>query len=236
MIDFFSGWVLGFLGSFHCIAMCGPIALSLPVGKNSRTKFFLGRIFYNFGRIVTYSVLGIIVGYIGVAIFFAGFQQIFSIIIGTLIIFTAFLPSITSRITSKISLLTKIHQTLRKFFSFLFQKQTLLSLFGIGIINGFLPCGFVYMALANAATFGNEIQGMIFLSGFGFGTLPMMFGVSLIGNVIKEEWRKKIFSLIPIGMVILGILFIVRGMGLGIPYISPNTIEKKSSHQEILCE
>ena len=85
----FSAFLVGFLGSFHCVGMCGPIALALPLEKKSNWSFFSGRLLYNGGRVLTYSVLGLLVGIIGHTIAMAGFQKVLSIATGILILIIA---------------------------------------------------------------------------------------------------------------------------------------------------
>ena len=88
-----SGLALGFLGSLHCIGMCGPIALALPSQSKSKLSFYSGRLLYNLGRVITYSIMGLIIGLIGQKINLAGYQQIISVILGIAILIAVLLPS-----------------------------------------------------------------------------------------------------------------------------------------------
>ena len=103
---FISAFVLGIVSSLHCIGMCGPIALAIPLNRNSKTEAFIGVIEYNFGRILTYTTLGLIVGYIGLGIQLIGFLQGLSIIAGIFIILYAWRKKIS--LLNKISLLSKL--------------------------------------------------------------------------------------------------------------------------------
>ena len=94
-------------------------------------------------------------------------------------------------------------------------------MFLFGIINGFLPCGFVYVALAGAMTTGDFISGALFMSLFGLGTIPIMLGTSLVGKFVTRGLRSKMNKLIPVFAIVLAIIFILRGLSLGIPYLSP---------------
>lgn len=226
-MDLISGFVIGILGSFHCVAMCGPIAIALPAGSTAGIAYFTGRVLYNTGRIITYVLLGALMGSIGGLFALAGMQQAVSIAMGCLMLLALFLPSIGS--SSRSPVLSWFHTSLRNHLGTLLRRRSLLSLLLIGIVNGFLPCGFLYIALAGAATLGEIPKGMAFLAGFGVGTLPLMLGVSLIGHTLRPGVRKKMSALLPAFTFLLAILFILRGLNLGIPYVSPQVKETTSA-------
>lgn len=217
-----AGLAFGFLGSFHCIGMCGPIALSLPRENMPRFSFVLSRLIYNGGRIVTYTSLGILAGLFSRAISLAGYQQALSIFAGIILLLfigwnrlrqwfnklESYPSNFASRITDKLkSLLNNSSHT---------------SLFIIGVLNGFLPCGFVYMALGTAVTFGSVQSSSLFMSGFGLGTVPAMLSVSLAGGWISMAFRQKLQKLSPYFIALVGLILILRGLNLGIPFLSPN--------------
>jgi uncharacterized protein len=230
-MDLVSGFVVGILGSFHCVAMCGPIAIALPAGNTAGIVYFAGRILYNTGRIITYVLLGALMGSIGGLFALAGMQQAVSIAVGCFMILALFLPSIARFSSSRWSFLGSFYTPLRTHLGTLLHRQSLVSLLLIGIVNGFLPCGFLYIALAGAATLGEIPKGMAFLAGFGLGTLPLMLGVSLIGRTLRPGIRKKMSALLPAFTFLLAVLFILRGLNLGIPYISPQVKETASATQ-----
>ena len=231
---FITALSIGLLGSFHCVGMCGPIALALPVHTPSPWKYFLSRILYNLGRVATYMWLGALMGFVGQRVMLAGVQQNLSILIGVLILLGVVLPKkITSRLEN-FSLLGKMYSVVRSGISNLFQQRTLGSLFIIGMVNGLLPCGFVYVALAGAATTGDALRGATFLLGFGLGTIPLMFAVSYYGKMITLNVRAKISKLIPLFTVLLALLFILRGLNLGIPYVSPK-LDTGKVQQDVMC-
>ena len=95
------------------------------------------------------------------------------------------------------------------------------SLFIFGIVNGFLPCGFVYVALAGAITTGGAASGALYMFLFGLGTTPIMFATSLVGKFLSATLKQKMNKLIPVFAIILAIIFILRGLSLGIPFLSP---------------
>ena len=111
----------------------------------------------------------------------------------------------------------------------MFAIRSFSSLFFIGLLNGLLPCGLVYMAIAGAIGLGNVTEGSLYMILFGIGTIPMLLTISLAGNIMSLAVRKKINKLIPVMVVIVGLLFILRGLSLGIPYLSPpkQKIEQK---------
>jgi len=220
-VNIWGGFLIGFLGSFHCVGMCGPIALALPIGKASNLQLIVSRILYNLGRIVTYTFFGAIFGLFGKGIALAGLQRYASIVLGLSILFYYLMPS---KYKGKFSV-TKPYQLISRFVKKSFSKLTKTgsahSLFLFGIINGFLPCGFVYVALAGAITTGDFISGAAFMALFGLGTAPIMFATSLIGKFVTVGIRARINKLIPIFAILLAIIFILRGLSLGIPFLSP---------------
>lgn len=221
-----SGFILGLMGSLHCAGMCGPIALSLPLfGNNFATKM-VGGLIYNIGRTVTYGIIGAFFGLLGQGLSLIGFQQWISVAMGTLMIISVIIPSIFKNINPK---KIPIAGWVRKSIQRLFVKRSFGGLFFIGILNGLLPCGLVYMAIAGAIGTGDATTGTIFMVLFGLGTLPLMLGISILGNMISLTVRNKINKLIPILVVVIGVIFILRGLSLGIPYLSPP--EKKLNPQ-----
>lgn len=219
--EVFGGFLIGFLGSFHCVGMCGPIVLALPTGNVSNFYLALSRIFYNIGRVFTYAFFGAVFGFFGRGITFVGFQQTVTISIGVLILFYYLMPS---KFKGKLSS-TGPYQLLSNFIKSSFRRITKdgspLSLFLFGIINGFLPCGFVYVALAGAITMGDALNGAIFMAFFGIGTIPIMLGTALLGKFLSANVRRTMNKLIPVFAIVLAILFILRGLNLNIDYISP---------------
>ena len=215
-ILFSIAFMTGLAGSFHCVGMCGPIALALPVGRLSFAQANISRLLYNFGRILTYSVLGAIFGYFGKTLFVAGFQQQLSISIGILMM-CFILPN---RLLSW-SPFQKMTHYLMATFKKVFPINSPLGFIFLGLLNGLLPCGFVYMALAGASATTTPIEGAIFMAFFGLGTAPMMFSIGFLPKFLTLRTRQNINKYLPVYTLILAFFFIIRGMNLGIPYISP---------------
>ncbi len=230
-----SAFLIGLFGSFHCIGMCGPIVLALPVQQGNISALISGRILYNLGRAITYAFIGLIFGFVGQGLSLAGFQQSVTILAGVLIILMVFLPT---RYTQKLYLLKPAYNFsnwLKRKFGQLFKKKTTFSNLLIGLLNGLLPCGLVYIAVAGALASGAAMQGALYMFVFGLGTLPIMLAVSLAGNFIGLSVRKRINKLIPVFMFVLAGLFILRGMNLGIPYISPKIQQTEISDDSVIC-
>lgn len=216
--------IFGLLGSFHCVGMCGPIAFMLPVDRNNNLKK-LGQIFlYHFGRILAYSIIGLAFGVVGKSLNLFGFQQQLSIIIGILMLVVVFLPQ---RIFNKYNFSKPVFKIISKVKSALgkeLKKKTPDTFLTIGFLNGFLPCGLVYMAVFGAIASGSVLQGGLYMALFGIGTIPLMTSAIYLGNFLNGQVRQRIRRAIPVFIVIIGCLFIVRGLGLGIPYLSPKPI------------
>ena len=235
-MEVLAGFLLGLLGSFHCAVMCGPIALSLPSSGKTRLNFLIERIFYNSGRISAYTFFGMIFGFFGERIFMAGFQQVISIFIGIAIILHLIKPLLKKntsvfQIQSGKSNLSFFINVFAKFYS----KNSKASLFGIGVLNGFLPCGFVYIALTGAVALRTPLGGALFMAFFGIGTLPIMLGISMSKNFISLPLRRKINKLSPAIALLFALIFIIRGLNLGIPYLSPKLDSSKKMTEEIIC-
>lgn len=223
---------LGFASGFHCIGMCGPIALSMGLTKKQSTNYYLQNLTYQFGRIFTYSLLGATLGIVGKGFELAGFQQYLTIAVGILLVLMALFSFGGKDFASKIPFLSTFFFRVKMNLGKLLQKADYRSRFTTGILNGFLPCGMVYMALTASLASGGIWQGALFMALFGLGTVPFMFSVVLLGNLMTNAFRIKILKFVPVMMIILGGLFILRGMEIGIPYISPKKEALKIIHND----
>lgn len=220
----FAAFILGFLGSLHCIGMCGPIAFMLPVAKNNTLKKAMQVAIYHFGRLLAYSIIGMVFGVLGKGLYIFGLQQKLSIGIGVLMIVLILLPSKYSNRFKVAKTVYKLFGKVKSKLGNAFKKQTNDAFITIGFLNGFLPCGLVYMALFGAIAMGNVLQGGLYMLLFGLGTVPLMSLAIYFGSMLTGLKRKKIQKLIPIFVLIIGVLFILRGLGLGIPYVSPKPV------------
>lgn len=207
--------------------MCGPIALSLPVGHLSGIKKPLGIFSYNIGRVITYAVLGFVFGSFGKTFVFFVTQQTLSIILGISLIILFVLTLFRKRLFNNSQWLQTWNRILSKKMALLFQHKNPATLTIIGLLNGLLPCGLVYMAIAGALAFASPWQSALFMAAFGLGTLPAMAAVSFAGNVISLSLRNTIRKATPYIIAIMGLLLILRGLNLNIPYLSPKLTEDK---------
>lgn len=217
---YYAAFLIGFLGSIHCIGMCGPIAFALPVRTNNTWIKLFKYLLYNVGRILTYSCLGFLIGFIGKGFALAGLQEFISISAGTFIIISVLVihHPLENSFLEKITF--GIREKLKSSFKFYFQKKGWLSLFVLGILNGLLPCGMVYMAMLGALASGSTVTGALFMAAFGLGTVPAMLSISLIGNTLSGGLKSIFFKASPYVACIVGILLIIRGFHLDIPYVS----------------
>ncbi len=212
---------LGLFGSLHCVGMCGPLALALPRGSGARRHLIVGRLLYNLGRVMTYALLGLLFGLLGSAARIAGLQQALSIATGTSILLWLLLPKRLTQRAATVSGAAVGLAALKGWLAPLFRRRGYTAQFLIGVLNGLLPCGFVYIGLAGALAQPGVLQSAAFMALFGAGTFPAMFAVSLVPGLLSPHARLSIRRLLPVGTAIVAVLLIMRGLSLGIPYVSP---------------
>lgn len=216
-----SAIAFGFLGSFHCVGMCGPIALSLPVQHLNGGARAVGIGLYNLGRIVMYAIIGIIFGVIGLSFQYFGWQQYLSIALGIALLILFIIRIVPQNAVQKFSTFSKWNQWVIQFLAPLMQSPKKRNLLLVGMLNGLLPCGLIYLALAGAMATGNIFYSGLFMAGFGAGTLPAMVLASYAAGLITLQIRNKIKRALPYMLLLMGILLILRGMNLEIPFLSP---------------
>jgi hypothetical protein len=201
--------------------MCGPIALAIPLKDNSTSTRLLSILIYNSGRIFTYTLLGALIGFIGKGVFLMGFQQKLSIILGiVIIVYAVFI--IVKRKSSLLNnlLATKFYRLKNAMGSFL-RKKTYDANLLLGLLNGLLPCGMIYIALAGALASESVFSSAAFMLFFGLGTLPVMMILPWVATYISSNVRIRLNKVIPYTLLVFGLLLILRGSNLGIPYLSP---------------
>lgn len=227
------GLMMGLLGSFHCVGMCGPIALVLPVERSNKWKGFIQTFMYHLGRVITYTLMGLLFGLLGKGLYLAGFQGRISILMGAIMILAVLFPTNYLANFGFGKPLYKLVGKLKSVLGTYLQKKSSSAFITIGLLNGLLPCGLVYMALTGAIATGDAWMGAIFMALFGLGTSFLLSGVIYAGNFLSLEIRNKINKIIPYFVVLVGLVFILRGMGLGIKYISPapQNLEISNNHK-----
>ncbi len=232
-----SAFLFGLLGSFHCVGMCGAIALSIPMDMATRLGLLKDGLAYNAGRVITYSLIGLLVGFFGKTFFQSGYQQLLSIEVGVLILLFYFLPNRWGGKLADFFGLSYFTQQIRRSFTVLLNKPGRATILLIGMLNGLLPCGFVYMAVAGAVLAGSPGHGMAYMALFGLGTVPMMLLTATSRQFIALKIRNRIKMLKPYLATTVALLFILRGLALGIPYLSPSVpLPPSPTTPEIICE
>ncbi len=234
---FISALLLGFLGSVHCVGMCGPIVIAIPIKSQSNFRVLLNGITYNVGRVISYSIFGLLFGIVGESLTLVVLQSNLSIALGSIILIYLVLPK---KIKSKIKSKGKISIHLSKLKSRMGKQLTRTTFSGsiiLGVLNGLLPCGLVYAALAGAIATGSIIYSISYMALFGLGTIPAMLFLFYFKNQIDLQIRQKINKIIPYGIAFVAILMILRGLNLGIPMLSPDfSNNNKSGVIEADCE
>jgi len=227
MTYYLTALTIGIMGSLHCVGMCGPIALAVPLKSNSTGYSYLGSFNYLFGKAITYSLLGLFSGAFAKMIELTGFQRYISVFTGILVLIIFFFQKI-STYNLGIEKLNLIWVTLLKAqFNRFIKEKNLISAFFIGLINGLLPCGLVCIALAAAAGAGGWWQSMGYMFIFGIGTMPLLFVLMIFKGRLSISLRGFFQKAIPTFTIALAVLLIVRGLNLGIPYFSPKIITAK---------
>lgn len=209
---------IGLFGSIHCIGMCGPLAFAIPVNNNNWWRILSDKLLYNSGRVISYSVLGFLIGFIGHQLWLNGLQQGISLFSGLLIIMAG-LSRIFKIKLSKTSFFKTTLSPVNHLFTYALQHRS--GHLVIGLLNGFLPCGFVYIALIGAINTDSPAAAAQYMFWFGVGTFPLMLLATISSGFIGIKLRRRINTAMPYLMVCLGFWFILRGLALNIPYLSP---------------
>ncbi len=215
-MDYGIALLMGLGGSLHCLGMCGPIALSLPFQDTSMSKTLYRAMSYNLGRVVGYGIFGIIPGLLGHLIYIGEMQSSLSILLGVLII-AGVIGVYSKNIFPNSGLIQKMDYKIQTLMRRLLRVGSRKKLFQIGIVNAFIPCGMVYIALAGSVLQPSVLQSVVYMMAFGIGTIPLMLVPCLSSNLIKVRTRRRLKKIVPIFMCGLGILFLMRGLGVEIP-------------------
>ncbi|MCU7496789.1 MAG: sulfite exporter TauE/SafE family protein [Ignavibacteria bacterium] len=220
-MELWSAFLIGLAGSLHCAGMCGPLLVALLLSRRSRLNLMLGRIIYNAGRISTYMLLGVVIGTFGSASRLFGFQQNMSVMLGIAILLLVVMPRRYKNKLMGLPLYQFYNVKLQTFMGKVLKNDSFTSMLLLGILNGLLPCGLVYAGLAGALTTAGLKNAVVFMMLFGLGTLPLMFTISIMGQYAGLGLRRKLSRSVPFLSFLLGLIFIFRGLNLGIPYLSP---------------
>jgi sulfite exporter TauE/SafE len=229
MMSLWAAFTLGLFGGLHCAGMCGPLMLALPSGPSARWRFVAGRLVYQGGRILAYSALGLLFGLAGAGLHLAGLQRWTSIALGVALIAGATVGTTLPGLRH----FAPGYEWLGRWMSLSLRRRTFGSLAVLGLLNGLLPCGLVYVAGAGAIAAGGVMEAVEFMAAFGLGTVPTLLAISFTGRLIPPAARLRMVRLVPVSMALVGALLILRGLGWGFPLISPGL--GKAGHAGPAC-
>ncbi|OKS87521.1 sulfite exporter TauE/SafE family protein [Mucilaginibacter polytrichastri] len=209
---------IGLFGSIHCIGMCGPLAFAIPNNYAGFMLIIWDKLIYNLGRVLSYATLGLVTGLIGRQIWLSGLQQGVSVFSGVLIILAASSRFLKVSIANN-RLGSVLIKPFNKVLTYALKHRA--GHLIIGVLNGFLPCGFVYLALIGAVNASTVMASVSYMACFGLGTIPLMLVASVSTGLLNNSVRRKMNKVVPYFMLCLGVWFVLRGLSLNIPYISP---------------
>ena len=215
------GFLMGLLGSVHCIGMCGPLVMALPISQKSTFQKFLALTLYHTGKMVSYGILGLVFGLFGSQFPVFGFQRNISIVIGVTMLLYVLYVFVLKTKHFQLGIFNIYYNQIVKLLSRLFKSKSGISFLFIGLLNGLLPCGMIYLALSSSMATQNIWHGGLLMVFFGLGTMPALLMVAIGGQYMGFSFRKKLQSLLPVFILGMGVLLILRGLNLGIPYLSP---------------
>ncbi len=206
--------LLGLAGSLHCVGMCGPLLLALPLDAATKRQILSNMLVYHSGRILTYMALGLLFGLIGQGLAVAGLQKLLSIVAGFILIGIAFMAWRFEWMVTALPGFAVFTNRVKLGIRHLIQTNPKGSYFSIGLLNGLLPCGMVYAALASAISCSSGLEGSLFMAIFGAGTLPLLLLVSVFGRSLNPSLRQRIKIWQSILLCVVAFLLIWRGIHL----------------------
>lgn len=198
---FATPFLIGLAGSLHCIGMCNPLVMAV---SGSGKKAVYRNLAYNVGRIVTYSLLGAVVSFLGMGLSIAGMQHGISIIAGIAILVIA-IANIRVKTPSFISQkIVRLVSSIRSKFH--------LSPVIMGMVNGLIPCGMTLVALGYCITLEWPFDGFMAMVFFGLGTMPAMFGISSILKKVIVKLKVSYQGIQTTLLILSGVILIGRGV------------------------
>lgn len=210
---------IGLFGSLHCIGMCGPLAFAIPVSQKGWLSVVTDKLLYNLGRVLSYTTLGFLIGFIGRQLWISGLQQGISLASGLLIVLAGFSRMFKVRLfNGKTS--SRFLAPVSRAINYAIKHRA--GNLAVGVLNGFLPCGFVYLALVGAINTASPLSAAQYMFWFGAGTFPLMLAATISSGFVSVTFRRSVNRALPYMMVCLGFWFILRGLDLNIPYLSPS--------------
>jgi len=209
---------IAFLGSFgHCIGMCGGIVLAYSTIKvspeRSKVSKTVAHLLYNFGRVFTYTLLGAIFGAIGGVVTFSNTANGILLIVAGIVMILAGLS-----LMGKIKFLTLIEHTFssssiyKQAFQGILHSKSNMSFFILGMLNGLLPCGFVYFFAITAASTASPLYGALVMFIFGISTIPAMFSLGFLSSLASAtSFRNMMMALSSVAVILYGTFTLYNG-------------------------
>lgn len=211
---FLPALLLGLAGSLHCVGMCGPLLLAIPLQTREKWAVLRQMLVYHSGRILTYAALGILFGLLGKGLALAGMQKVLSIAAGVFMLGMALMSWKFEQLVTALPGFSIFTHKVKSSIGNMLRTNPNGSTFSIGLLNGLLPCGMVYAALAGALASVGGAEGGIFMAVFGLGTLPLLLAVSVFSQSLGLTIRQKIRVAQPVLLCIVGVLLLQRGLNL----------------------
>jgi hypothetical protein len=209
-----TAFLLGLAGSLHCVGMCGPLLLALPLDAAGKRHVMGQMLVYHAGRILTYTAIGLLFGLLGKGLAVAGFQKTLSVAAGIFMLGMALMAWRFERLVAVLPGFGAFTSRVKSRMGTLIRYNPNGSTFSIGLLNGLLPCGMVYAALAGAISSGGMLEGAGFMAFFGLGTLPLLLTVSAFNRSLGMAVRQRVRLAQPILLMVVGWLLLQRGLHL----------------------
>ena len=204
-----AAFTLGLAGSWHCVGMCGPIAMVVPGAKGKNRIYAI--LLYHSGKILSYALIGSLFGLFGLFLGSLKIQSVVTISVGILMVLIAFLPVILNRLEQKGFVLFSSYFRFKQKLSRLLDKDKVEFAFYIGLLNGFIPCGMVYMAALAALTQASVTDSILFMVLFGLGTAPFISLLIFFANYLRSKIQKRAVMLRTAVLFLVGLFMVWKG-------------------------
>lgn len=222
-----NGLIFGLVSTLHCLGMCGPLAIAIPA-KVKSNKFLFG-LLYQIGRISVYTSIGVSVFFIGYSFSLFHLQQTLTIFLGISLILYAVVTFMSSKNGLFLDFYSKY---IGRFFNKIWNLPFVASSLLLGVLNGLLPCGAIYIAAVYCASLQSVGESILYMILFGIGTSPIFIAAWVFFKKSQQLKLKKLIIVYKFLPLIIGVLMVLRGANLGIPYLSPE-LEKVNGHTEV---
>lgn len=218
--------ILGFAGSLHCLGMCGPLVLAVHT-SNTKSLLSANKLLYHAGRLMVYGLLGALAGLAGEAASAFGWQQGLAVVSGIVMLVLILWPERMKK--GPFQLVGRI----KYLFSQTLQSKSYGTHFILGALNGMLPCGLVYMALAAALATSSLKMSVAFMLIFGVGTTPALLAAGALLTALSRRLKGASMKYLQVTLIAVSMLLVLRGANLGIPYLSPKLTSKVNKTNKV---